>query len=186
MSKPCSPRCGRRSEPRPPKPRPRGARSRAQPHQRRRLRGPQRARRGDGDRALPARRAARPLRDVLERALPGLRRRARRKCHAEIGRPRRVQLRALRRRLRADPRRDGRGHLHGEPAGAQDCGPRSEHAVDAGVYAPDLLGLRRRPAGQLRRDHRGDHARSGRASARRKGPPFAAAPGGLRDLCSIP
>ena len=69
-------------------------------------------------RRLPARGEDRHLRHVVERALSGLRRRARFEHDAEDRAQRRLCLLALRRRLRADARRDGGGHLHGQPAGA--------------------------------------------------------------------
>ena len=64
----------------------------------------------------------------MERAVPGLRRRARRQRHAEERRPRGIHLRAVRRRLRADPRRDGRGDVHRQPPRPPHRGARSRRA----------------------------------------------------------
>ena len=100
-----------------------------------------------GHRRLPARLAARPVRAELERAVPGLRRRARLKPAAQVGAQGGLRLRAVLEGLRADARRDGRGRLHGEPARAADRGARSAHAAGAGILPPDLLGHRHRSAG---------------------------------------
>src|SRR5437762_3551521 len=56
----------------------------------------------------------------LERALPGLRGRPRHQHNAEIGQARGLYLRSLRRRLRAEPRRDGRGDVYAQPPGPPD------------------------------------------------------------------
>ena len=90
-----------------------------------------RPRRGKGHQRLPARRAARPVRAELERAVPRLRRRAARQLPAQVGAPGGLRLRAVLAGLRADARRDGRGRLHGQPAGAPDRGARSASAAGA-------------------------------------------------------
>ena len=87
---------------------------------------PKRARRGARDRRVSACRSARDFRAVVERAVPGLRRRARRERDAEERQPGRSTTARCVRPARAEPRRDGRGDLHGQPAGAQDRGARSD------------------------------------------------------------
>ena len=101
-------------------------------------------------RRLPACRADRHLRHLLERALPGLRRRARLQRHAEDRPEGRIYLRALRRRLRADARRDGRGDLHGQPAGAQDRGAQSRRAAARPNISARSTGV---PASTCRRNY---------------------------------
>ena len=74
--------------------------------------------------------------------------------------PRRIQLRALRRRLRADARRDGRGDLHGQPAGAPDRGARSRHSLPMWEYCRQIFwgsGV------DLPDDLRGDRSRRSRS-----------------------
>ena len=51
-------------------------------------------------------------------------------------------LRALRRGLRADARRDGRGHLHRQPAGAPDRGARSRTRCRSGNTSARSSGAR--------------------------------------------
>ena len=118
------------------------------PHQRAGVRRQARPRRGKGHQRLPACLAARPVRAELERAVPGLRRRARFEPAAQVGAQGGLRLRAVLEGLRADARRDGRGRLHGEPAGAADRGARSAFAAGVGILPPDFLGLRHRPAGR--------------------------------------
>ena len=108
-------------------------------------------RRGKDDRRVPPRGAARAVRDVLERPLPGVRRRARLQRHPEVRGSGRVQLLALRCRIRADPRRDGRGDLHGQPARSPDRRPRPEQAAAIRILSAGVLEFRRRPARRFRR-----------------------------------
>ena len=109
-------------------------------------------RRGDC-RGLPPRRPHRHIRHRLERALPRLRRRARHERHAEDRAEGRVYLLALRLGLFADAGRDGRRHLHGQPARAQDRGPQSRRSSADRVFSPDVLGFRRRrPGGGITRN----------------------------------
>ena len=151
------------------------------PHQRAGVRRQARARRGKGHQRLPARRAARPVRVELERAVPGLRRRARRQPAPQIGAQGGLRLRAVLEGLRADPRRDGRGRLHREPARAADRGARSAHAAGVGILPPDLLGLGHRPAGDRTANRSGrDHASIRSSSARREGADLAATAGRVR------
>ena len=106
----------------------RGVRPRPLPDQSAGFRGQARPRRGAHHRRLPARLAARHFRIVVERALPGLRRRARCGRDAQDHQSRRIRLRAVRRRLQADARRNGRGDFHGEPARAPHRRAQSRHA----------------------------------------------------------
>ena len=118
----------------------------------------------------------------LERALPGLRRRARRQRARSRSVHEEVRLRALRRRLRADARRDGRGHLHRQPARAPHRGARSRTRCRSWEYFRQIFwssGVDLPETG-LEDSARGDHARCDRAAARREGAPVAAAAGGIR------
>jgi len=154
--------------------------SRAEPGQCARLRRQDRDRSGERDHGLSARLAARDFRAVVECAVPWLRRRARCEHDAAQCEPFGILLRNVRVRLRADPRRDGGGHVYGQPAGAPDRRARSARAPVCGVFPPDLLGLGLRCSRECRRGDRGDRARSGRIAARRKGPLIAAVAGRIR------
>ena len=137
----------------------RGVRPRPLPGQSARLRGQARPRRGAHHCSLSARFAARHFRIIVERALPGLRRRARGGHDAQDHQSRRIRLRAVRRRLRADARRNGRGHFHGEPARAPHRRAQSRHAARSRILPPDFLELGRRSAGDAGRKPRRIHRR---------------------------
>ena len=59
-------------------------------------------------------------------------------------------VRAVRCGLRADPRRDGGGHLHRSPRMRRIAAHSPDYAVRSGILPPDFLGLGRRPAGDAR------------------------------------
>src|SRR5829696_3393147 len=80
-----------------------------------------------------------------------------------------------------EPTLDEMVDLHGQPAGAPDRGARPERAAHGRICPPGLLELGRRPARELRRADRGDHARRGRAAAWREGDPVAAGAGRVPD-----
>jgi hypothetical protein len=117
----------------------------------------------------------------VERAVPGLWRRAGYERDAEKRQQGGVPLRFMRGWLPPDARRNGRSDVHGQPAGAQDRRARPPRAAVCGVLSPDLLGFRHRCSGRFRAADRGNRPRCGRAFTRRKGPSFAAAAGGVRD-----
>ena len=147
----------------------RRARPGAVPHQRARFCRKACPRRRAHHCRVPARRASRPVRIVVERALPRLRRRARCGHHAQDGEPRRIRLRTMRLRLQADARRDGRGDLHGESARAPDRRPRSRDAAGSRILSPDFLQFGRRSAGEFGPEPRRIHHRYDRAATRREG-----------------
>ena len=82
------------------------------PHQCASLRQQARPRRGARHKRLSPCGTDGHLRHFVECALPRLRRRARHQRHAENGAEGRIHLRAVRRGLFADARRDGRGDIH--------------------------------------------------------------------------
>ena len=154
----------------------------AQPHQCAGLRADDGPQRGSGHRRVPACCATGPVRAVVERAVPRLWRRARRRRVAQDRQSGRIRVRVVRRRLRADARRNGRGHVHGDAAHAPDRRPFTGRPPAARVLPSDPLELGHRSARRrLREGGRRHRARTARPAARREGDAVADAPGRVRD-----
>lgn len=97
----------------------------------------------------------------VEPALPRLRRRARGQRDAQDGAPDRIPLRALRGRVQADARRDGRSELHGQPARAADRRARSAFAfrVDSRSRSSGVPASTSRKSGSTRSSARSSSTR---------------------------